>query len=49
MNLNLKEIRRAEHEHMNIPPPPPINALVTPLPRLAVLNVDFVVFNLMMG
>ncbi len=28
-----KEIRRAEHEYMNIhpPPPPPINALVTPL------------------
>ena len=27
-----KEIRRVEHEYMNIyPPPPPINALVTPL------------------
>ncbi len=26
-----KEIRRAEHEYMNIHPPPPINALVTPL------------------
>ena len=28
-----KEISRAEHEYMNIPPPPPspINALVTPL------------------
>ena len=33
MNLISKEIRRAEHEYMNIPPPPsaPINALVTPL------------------
>ena len=33
MNLITKEIRRAEHECMNIPPPPqpPINALVTPL------------------
>jgi hypothetical protein len=30
MNLNSKEIRRAEHEYMNIHPPP-INALVTPL------------------
>ena len=28
---NSKEIRRAEHEYMIIPPPPPINALVTPL------------------
>ena len=32
MNLISKEFRRAEHEYMNIPPPPPpINALVTPL------------------
>ena len=34
MNLISKEIRRAEHEYMNIhppTPPPPINALVTPL------------------
>ena len=31
MNLISKEIRRAEHEYMNIHPPPPINALVTPL------------------
>ena len=23
MNLILKEIRRAEHEYMNLPPPPP--------------------------
>ncbi len=30
MNLISKEIRRAEHEYMNIPPTP-INALVTPL------------------
>ncbi len=27
MNLISKEIRRAEHEYMNIDPPPPINAL----------------------
>ncbi len=32
MNLISKEIRRAEHEYMNIhPPPPQINALVTRL------------------
>ncbi len=30
----LKEISRAEHDYMNIhPPPPPINALVSPLVR----------------
>ncbi len=30
--IHIQEIRRAEHEYMNIhPPPPPINALVTPL------------------
>ena len=29
-NFISKEIRRAEHEYMNMPPPP-INALVTPL------------------
>ena len=35
-----KEIRRAEHEYMNIyTPPPPINALVTPLNN-AVNNTD---------
>ena len=40
MNLISKEIRRAEHEYMNIhPPPPSINALVTPLdiPRYKLL------------
>ena len=40
MNLNSKGIRRAEHEYMNIhPPPPPINALVTPLYILESENV----------
>ena len=39
MNLNSKEIRRAEHEYMNIHPPPPINALVTPLYILESENV----------
>ena len=29
-----KEISRAEHEYMNIPPPPPINALATAGPDL---------------
>ena len=29
--LILKEISRAEHEYMNIHPPPPINALATAL------------------
>ena len=38
MNLNSKEIRRAEHEYMNIHPPP-INALVTPLYILESENV----------
>ena len=31
LRLISKEIRRAEHEYMNIHPPPPINALVSPL------------------
>ena len=31
IKLISKEIRRAEHEYMNIHPPPPINALVSPL------------------
>ena len=42
MNLISKEIRRAEHEYMNIHPPPPrppINALVTPLTILLVLRI----------
>ena len=32
IKFNFKEIRRAEHEYMNVHPPPPINALVSPLP-----------------
>ncbi len=41
-----KEIRRAEHEYMNITPPaPPINALVTPLrkPSPRVVDKDLVI------
>ena len=39
LRLISKEIRRAEHEYMNIHPPPPINALVSPL-NLTVLNAS---------
>ena len=36
-----KEIRRAEHEYMNThPPPPPINALVTPLVELSGVGLE---------
>ena len=31
LQLISKEIRRAEREYMNIHPPPPNNALITPL------------------
>ena len=49
MNLkttDFKKIRRAKHEYMNIPPPPPpINALVSPLSTVLKLRdhqLDFV-------
>ncbi len=47
MNIISKEIRRAEHEYMNIHPP--INALVTPLGQSQVLGngcMLFVLFHL---
>ncbi len=38
MNLISKEIRRAEHEYLNIPPPPhTINVLITPLKTMGFL------------
>ncbi len=43
MNLISKEIRRAEHEYMNIYPPPAINALVTPVWLMDLQEFDFVV------
>ncbi len=49
MNLISKEIRRAEHEYMNIhppPPPPPINALVTPLNITLQISQFFYIFVL---
>ena len=42
-----KEICRAEHEYMNIhPPPPPINALVTPLVVLGGVTCQIICTNI---
>ena len=48
MNLISKEIRRPEHEYMNIHPPPPINALVTPLTMFGHMARGFLVTRMEM-